>query len=116
MNNPLTTSTMPGVITRYGIVIIGTMLTVVGFLGWLDDTQIETLKASTPAFIEALGAIVTIATASYAVISKSSSDKAKAVADAVDKGVKEGELAKSGPVEIKTPNDAAPNIIVPAPK
>jgi len=115
MNNPFTTAASGGVITRYIIAMAGAALTVIGFLGWLDVSQTEALKANIPAFAEAVGVIVMVGMTTYAAITKSSSDKAKAVSVAVDKGVADGDLTKSAPVVIQTPQ-GTPDIVVQPPK
>ena len=105
---PFVTSAASGVSTRYLTVIVSTALTVLGLLGWLDDSQVEALKTAVPELLAAIAAVIALAVPVYATVTKSSSDKAHQAAKEIDAKVPE-----SAPVVIKTPG-AAPDIVEPA--
>ncbi|MBN9235080.1 MULTISPECIES: hypothetical protein [Phyllobacteriaceae] len=93
-----TTSAPVGVALRYLGTILGTVLTVAGVLGLLDQAQIDALRNEIPGFVSALSALATAAVAIYAIFTKSSSDKAAEVAKQVDAKVPADAL-----VIVKTP-------------
>lgn len=104
--NMFTTAAASGVSLRYLGVIIGSALTVVGILGWLTPEQIETIQNQVPSFVEAIGTLMTVVITAYAIITKSSSDKAAEAGKQID-----AKLPKSEDVVIKTP-DTLPDIKV----
>lgn len=95
---PFTSPTAGGVTTRYLTVILSTIVSVLGILKYLDAEQIEFIKTSIPAFVEALSTLIAVGTAIAAAIYKSSSETAEAVAKKVDAG-----LPDKGEVVVKTP-------------
>lgn len=104
--NPFATSAAIGVTVRYATVIISTALTIFGLLGWLDAAQVEALKNAVPELVGAVSGLVAVIIPIYAVLTKSHSDKAAAVAKTVD-----AELPKAAPVVIRT-SDGVPDIVV----
>lgn len=106
--SPLTTANSGGVAVRYGTVIIGTILAIAGVFGVLSPEQVEALTAKLPEFVSALGGIATMAVTLYAIITKSSSDKAAEVAKQIDAKIPAGQT-----VTIKTP-EGEPDIKVAA--
>ncbi len=116
MNNPLTTATSIGVALRYLITIAGSVLAILGIVGWLTPDQVQELSqkvqdisAQLPGLVAAVSGIVAIAIPAYATITKSSSDKAAEAAKEIDKN-----LPADAAVIIKTPANV-PDIVVPAP-
>lgn len=107
---PFVTATVTGVSTRYATVIISTLLTFAGLLGWLTAEQIAALKESVPTLVTAVAALVAAGIPVYAAITKSSSDKAAEAAKQIDQ-----KLPKDEPVVIQTPDPHKPNIFVPPP-
>lgn len=108
MFNPLTTANSVGVAIRYVITIAGTVLAILGILGWLTPAQVDALSTKVPELLGAIGALVAAIIPLYAAFTKSSSDKAAEVAKKVDQ-----QIPASSPVEIVTPG-SQPNIVVPA--
>lgn len=106
--SPFTTATSVGVGIRYLTTIATTMIAIVGILGWLTPEQVAALTQKVPELITAISAVVMAAIPLYAIITKSSSDKAAEAAKQID-----AKLPPAEPVEIKTPGNA-PNIVVPA--
>lgn len=105
--NPLTTATSVGVAIRYLTTIVGSVLAILGVMGWLSPEQSAELERLVPELLGALGALAALAVSVYAVITKSSSDKAAEAAKQID-----AKVPKHDPVVIKTPGDG-PNIVVP---
>lgn len=105
--NPLTTATSVGVAVRYFSAMLGMVLTVVGLLGWLTPEQVADLREMMPDVTAAVGVIISAAVTTYAIVTKSSSDKAAEVAKQVD-----DKVPKESPVEIRTPA-GVPDIRVP---
>lgn len=101
-----TTAAPTGVSLRYLGTILGSMLTLIGIMGWLSADQVAALKNEIPGFVSSLGALLTVAITVYAVITKSSSDKAADVAKKVD-----AQLPPDATVIVKTPS-GKPDIIV----
>jgi len=107
---PFFTSAPSGVTTRYLTVIVTTVVTVLGLLGWLDPAQVEALKNAVPELLTYVTGLIALLVPLYAVLTKSSSDKAAEAAKQID-----AKLPPAAPVEIKTPA-GTPNIFVPADK
>lgn len=105
--NPITTARPVGVAVRDGIVIAGSIIAVLGVLGLLSPEQVAELTQAAPAFMTALGAVITGGMSIYRVVTKSHSDKAAEVAKEVD-----AKVPAAAPVEIKTP-PGVPDIVVP---
>lgn len=55
---PLTTATSVGVAIRYLTTIAGSVIAILGILGWLTPEQAEALTKQVPELLPALGAIV----------------------------------------------------------
>lgn len=115
MFNPLTTATSLGVATRYAITIIGAIVTILGILGWLTAEQVkdvmqkvQDISAQLPALLAAVAGLVTLAAPIYAMLTKSSSDKAAKAAKQIDL-----KIPPSQDVVIQTPVDV-PDIVVAA--
>lgn len=106
--NPLTTSTSIGVIIRYTATIAGSILAILGLLGYLTPAQVDALSTKVPELIGALGALLAIVVPLYASITKSSSDKAAEVAKQIDQ-----KIPPEMTVRVETPG-TAPDIIVPS--
>lgn len=104
--SPFTTSSQLGVIIRYATTIVGGVLTVLGILGWLTPEQSEEITRAIPGVLTAIAAVITALVPLYAIITKSSSDKAAEVAKEVDK-----KIPVADTVRITTPG-AAPDIVV----
>lgn len=103
---PFITSAASGVSTRYLTVMVSTALTVLGLLGWLDDSQVDALKNAMPDLTTAVTGLIAILVPIYAIVTKSSSDKAAEAAKQIDQ-----QIPASSTVEIVTPGNK-PNIIV----
>ena len=106
MQNPLTTAAQSGVIIRYVTAMLGSVVALLGVLGFLSEEQVRALTEQAPVIMTALGSIVSGAVVVYAAITKSSSDKAAEVAKQVD-----AQVAPAESVTIKTPEDQ-PDIVV----
>lgn len=104
--SPLTTATSVGVAIRYLTTIVGSVIAILGILGWLTPEQSEALTKQVPELLAALGALVAAAIPLYAIWTKSSSDKAAEVAKEVDQ-----KIPADATVRIPTPG-AAPDIVV----
>lgn len=109
MFNPLTTATSVGVAIRYAITIAGTILAILGILGWLTPQQVDVLSTKVPELLGAIGALVAAIIPLYAALTKSSSDKAASAAKEIDK-----QIPANSDVVIQTPQ-GVPDIVVPAP-
>lgn len=72
---PFVTSAATGVTTRYLTVIISTVITVLGLLGWLDAGQVEALKGIVPELLAAFTGLITVLVTAYAIVTKSTPDK-----------------------------------------
>lgn len=96
--NPLATASSIGVATRYVLTIASTIITILGILNWLTPEQVAALSKQVPELVGAFSALVVAALPLYAIITKSSSDKAAEIAKKVDEKVPE-----SAPVVIQTP-------------
>ncbi len=103
---PFVTSAASGVSTRYLTVIVSTALTVLGLLGWLDDSQVDALKDAVPELLAAVTALIAAGVPIYAAITKSSSDRAAEAAKQID-----AKIPKAEPVVIKGASKA-PSIVV----
>lgn len=103
-----TTATAAGVTTRYWITIITAVIATIGALGFLSPEQQEALTKQVPILVTALAGLIPVVISTYAIISKSSSDKAAEAAKRIDAIV-----PVSAPVVIQTP-PGLDNIIVPA--
>lgn len=103
-----TTSAPIGVTIRYLGTIIGTVLTVAGVLGLLDQSQIDALRNEIPGFVSALSALATVIVTVYAIFTKSSSDKAAEVAKQVD-----AKVPADQSVKITTPAGTTPIVVHP---
>lgn len=104
--SPLTTASSIGVAIRYLTTIAGSIIAILGILGWLTPEQSEALTKQVPELLAAIGALVAAAIPLYAIWTKSSSDKAAEVAKEVDK-----KIPPEATVRIPTPG-AAPDIVV----
>jgi uncharacterized membrane protein YebE (DUF533 family) len=110
---PLTTAQPIGVVIRDIVVALGTILATLSSLGLLTAEQIAMIQkyldaVADPAFLAAVGALITIGMMAYRAVAKSSSDKAAEAAKQID-----AKLPPSEPVVIKTPAGSA-DIRVPA--
>lgn len=103
---PFTSPTMGGVSTRYLTVIITTALSVLSLVGILDKEQAEFFKTLTPEFVGAISTIVLTITTAYAILKKSHSPTAEAVAKTVDAG-----LPPKTPIVVSTPI-GQPDIVI----
>lgn len=81
---PFTTASSIGVAIRYTSTIIGAIVTILGFLGWLTPEQVEQLTQAMPELATAIGALVMAGIPVYAIITKAFSDKAAAAARVID--------------------------------
>jgi uncharacterized membrane protein len=115
MFNLLTTATSVGVAIRYAITIIGAVVTILSIIGWLTPEQVKDLmqkvqdiSVQVPALVAAVAGLVTLAAPIYAVLTKSSSDKAAEAAKAIDL-----KIPPSQDVVIQTPV-GVPDIVVAA--
>jgi len=108
MLNPLTTATSIGVAIRYAATIVGTVITIGGVLNWLTPQQVDELSRQVPELFAALTALLTLLIPLYAIVTKSSSDKAAEAAKEIDK-----QIPPSQDVVIQTPV-GQPDIVVPA--
>ena len=111
--NPLTTATSLGVAIRYLITIAGSILAILGILGWLTPDQVQALSqkvqdisAQLPGLLAAVSGLVALIVPLYSMATKSSSDKAAEVAKEIDK-----KMPAESDVMIKTPG-IAPDIFV----
>lgn len=108
---PLTTPTANGTSFRDAIIAIGTIITILGTLGILDDAQIaklrqvvELISLNWPAFLVLFGIISTLAMSVYRRWSLSRSKEADNVARQIDKDPAAQEAAANATkIEIKTP-------------
>jgi hypothetical protein len=109
--SPLTTATASGVGTRYLVSQVGAILAILGVFGLLTEDQrkviLDNVEVLGPTLILAWGGVQWAWPTLYAMITKSSSNKAAEVAKAVDK-----EIAPAEPVEIIT-EGTGPNIVIP---
>lgn len=104
--SPLTTASSIGVAIRYLTTIVGSVIAILGILGWLTPDQAEALTKQVPELLAAIGALAAAIVPLYAIWTKSSSDKAAAAAKAIDKTVPADQT-----VLIKTPV-GIPDIVV----
>lgn len=104
---PLTTATSAGVALRYLTAMAGSILAILGILGWLSPEQVEALSKQVPDLLAAIGGLAAILIPIYATLTKSSSDKAAEAARAIDR-----EVPAQATVLIKTPA-GQPDIVVP---
>lgn len=93
-----TTATPAGVGVRYYTTMISTIISVIGILGFLSPEQVRDLTEKVPEIVTAIFTVVALATSTYAIIKKSSSDKAAEIAKEVD-----AKVPPSTTVVIKTP-------------
>jgi hypothetical protein len=105
--SPLTTAAPIGVIIRDVVVALGTILATLGSLELLTPEQIATIQKwldaiADPAFITAIGALMTIGMMIYRALAKSMSDKAAEVAKQVD-----AKIPPADTVVVKTPGSQA---------
>lgn len=103
-----TTASRTGVALRYVSTIIGSILAILGILGALSPEQVDDLTRQMPVLISAIGGLVAAVAPIYAIVTKSSSDKAAEAAKQID-----AQVPASASVEIVTPGPQ-PNIVVPA--
>ncbi len=103
---PFTTASTTGSTTRYTIVIVSTILTILGAFNVLTPEQIKAITEKVPEAISVLTALIGLATAAYGIFTKSNSDKAQAAAKLIG-----AELPKHEDVVIKTPGKE-PDIVV----
>jgi hypothetical protein len=103
--SPFTTATSLGVTLRYLTAIVGSLLAILGAVGFLTPEQVDALKAqievltaNAPALLSAIGAVMASVVTIYATITKSSSNKAAEVAKEVD-----ANIPKEQTVVIQTP-------------
>lgn len=104
--SPLTTATSLGVAIRYLTTIASSVIAILAILDWLSPEQADALTKQVPELLGAVAALITAAIPIYAILTKSSSDKAAEAAKAIDK-----KIPPTTPVVIKTPG-AAPDIVV----
>jgi len=111
--SPLTTAKASGVLLRDLTVIVGSILTIAGILGYLSPEQIEAIKQqintisqNLPLVLTALGAMMAAGMSIYRTLFKSTSDKAAEAAKQIDK-----KLPADAPVKIETPGKQ-PDIVV----
>lgn len=105
--SPLTTATSVGVAIRYLTTIVGSIIAILGFVGWLTPEQSEALTKQVPELLAAVGALLAAAVPLYAIFTKSSSNKAAEAAKAIDK-----QLPKDFPAVIKTPGTAKDIVVL----
>lgn len=84
---PLTTATPAGVATRDLVVIVGSIIAVLGALGFLTPDQVAELTRQAPVLLTAIGTIMVAGMSLYRALFKSSSNKAAEVAKQVDKSI-----------------------------
>lgn len=104
--SPLTTASSIGVAIRYLTTIVGSIIAILGILGWLTPEQSEALTKQVPELLAAIGALAAAAIPLYAIWTKSSSDKAAEVAKQVD-----DKIPAASTVVIPTP-EGVPDIVV----
>lgn len=116
MTNPLTTATSVGVAIRYAITVVSSILAIVSILGWLSPEQVQDIiekvrliTAQVPELLTAGAGLVAILLPLYATLTKSSSDKAAAVAKAVDAAIPAAQA-----VIIPTPDGMADIVVQPS--
>lgn len=97
-----TTATSAGVTTRYLIVVISSMLTLIGAMNLLPAEQVAALKEQVPIIASALASLIGAIVIIYANLTKSHTDKAAEVAKQVDQ-----KIPIADDVEIKTPGRQA---------
>lgn len=109
-----TSATAPSVALRYVSAIVGATLLILSTFGLMSKEQAADLTAQLATagsqilvIVGAIGGLLTLLAPIYATMTKSSSDKAAAVAKEVDK-----QVPVSAPVVIKTP-EGVPDIVVP---
>jgi hypothetical protein len=114
MFNPLTTAPSVGVAIRYAITIIGAMLTL-SIIGCLTPEQVKDLmqkvqdiSVQLPGLLTAVAGLITLCAPIYAMLTKSSSDKAAKAAKAIDP-----KIPPAQDVVIQMPV-GQPDIVVPA--
>ena len=103
---PLTTASSVGVAIRYLTTIAGSVIAILGILGWLTPEQSDALTKQVPEVLAAMGALIAAAVPLYAIVTKSFSDKAAEAAKKIDK-----EIPPAATVVIETPG-SGPNIYV----
>jgi len=108
MINPVTSATSVGVAIRYAATIAATVVTILGILNWLSPQQVAELSRQVPELFGAIAALITALIPLYAMITKSHSDKAAAVAKAVDAAIPAAQA-----VIIPTPDGIADIIVQP---
>lgn len=114
LTNPLTTASSLGVALRYIGTIVSSIVAILAIMGWLTPDQVaeitrkvEAISGQVPGLVAAVSGLIAMLIPLYAILTKSSSDKAAEAAKQIDK-----QIPPSAPVEIVTPG-AAPNIVVP---
>jgi hypothetical protein len=114
ITNLFTSATAPSVAIRYITTIVGSLVFILATIGALTPEQVaritevvDKISGRLPELIAAIAGLVALIAPIYATMTKSSSDKAAAVAKEVDK-----QIPASAPVVIQTP-DSQPNIVVP---
>lgn len=107
---PLTTATSTGVAIRYITTIVGSIVAILGVLGWLTPEQSDALTREIPGLLGAVGGLVAVGITTYATLTKAFSNKAAEAAKAID-----SQVPTSAPVVIQTPA-GVPDIVIPAAK
>lgn len=109
-----TSATASGALARTILSFLGMVGMILGVLN-MDASWIEPLKEQIGPLLTALAALVYAGTETYRIVFKTSSNKGEAAAHAVDKGLADGDISKTTPIAIKTP-EGKPDIPVPAVK
>lgn len=111
--SPLTTARPVGTVIRDLFVALGAVVAILGILGILSPEQvtairqqIDVISGQAPALLLAFGVLLTAVTSIMRTLKFSSSDKAAAVAKAIDKAIPAEET-----VFVKTPA-GTPDIVV----
>ena len=105
--SPLTTAQPIGVVIRDIVVALGTILATLGSLELLSPEQIATIQkyldaVADPAFLAAVGALMTIGMMIYRALAKSMSDRGAELAKQTD-----AKIPPADTVVVKTPGSQA---------
>lgn len=94
MFNPLTTAAPIGVALRYISTIISSVLAIVSIIGWLTPEQVASLSLKVqqisghvPELVTAISGLVALLVPVYAMLTKSSSDRAAEAARQIDRNI-----------------------------
>ncbi|HTV67503.1 MAG TPA: hypothetical protein VMF90_03105 [Rhizobiaceae bacterium] len=109
--SPLTTAKASGVVLRDAIVVVGSIIAILGMLGFLSPEQVEELTRQAPALLTALGTAIVAGMSIYRAVFKSSSDKAAVAAKEIDT-----KLPVNASVKIETPAGQPDIVVTPAGK